>query len=60
MRRQGQLAIWRGVVANRRANTAQQDLLTERYQKGAEILGSEVLSVRWSGMPQSRPALLLR
>ena len=44
------LAIWRGVVANRQANTAQQGLLNERYQKGAEMLGSEVLSVRLGGI----------
>ena len=44
------LAIWRGVVAERQANTAQQGLLNERYQKGAEMLGSEVLSVRLGGI----------
>ena len=44
------LAIWRGVVANRQANTAQQGLLNERYQKGADMLGSEVLSVRLGGI----------
>ncbi len=44
------LAIWRGIVANRQANTAQQGLLNERYQKGAEMLGSEVLSVRLGGI----------
>ena len=44
------LAIWRGVVANRQANTAQQGLLNERYQKGAGMLGSEVLSVRLGGI----------
>ena len=44
------LATWRGVVANRQANTAQQGLLNERYQKGAEMLGSEVLSVRLGGI----------
>ena len=44
------LAIWRGVVANRQANTAQQGLLNERYQNGAEMLGSEVLSVRLGGI----------
>ena len=44
------LAIWRGVVANRQANTAQQGLLNERYQKGAAMLGSEVLSVRLGGI----------
>ena len=44
------LAIWRGVVANRQANTAQQGLLNERYQRGAEMLGSKVLSVRLGGI----------
>ena len=44
------LAIWRGVVAERQASTAQQGLLNERYQKGAEMLGSEVLSVRLGGI----------
>ena len=44
------LAIWRGVVANRQANTAQQGLLNERYQKGAEMLGNGVLSVRLGGI----------
>ena len=37
------LAIWRGLVA-------EQSLLNERYQKGAEMLGSEVLSVRLGGI----------
>ena len=40
------LGIWRSFVAHRQAETAQQGLLNERYQKGAEMLGSEVLSVR--------------
>ena len=44
------LAIWRGVVAERQAATAQQGLLNERYQKGAEMLGSGVLSVRLGGV----------
>ncbi len=44
------LAIWRSLVAQRQANTAQQDLLNERYQRGAEMLGSEVLSVRLGGI----------
>ncbi len=37
------LAIWRSKVA-------QSSLLNERYQKGAEMLGSEVLSVRLGGI----------
>ena len=44
------LAGWRAVVADRQAKTAQQGLLNERYQKGAEMLGSEVLSVRLGGI----------
>ena len=44
------LAIWRSWVAQRQADTAQQDLLNDRYQKGAEMLGSDVLSVRLGGI----------
>ena len=44
------LALWRSVVADRQAKTAQQGLLNERYQKGAEMLGSNVLSVRLAGI----------
>ena len=44
------LALWRSRVADRQANTALQSLLNERYQKGAEMLGSEVLSVRLGGV----------
>ena len=44
------LAIWRSVVGSRQANTAQRSLLNERYQKGAEMLGNEVLSVRLGGI----------
>ncbi len=44
------LAIWRSRVAELQADTAQQNLLNERYQQGAEMLGSEVLSVRLGGI----------
>ena len=44
------LAIWRSKVAESQADTAQQSLLNERYQKGAEMLGNEVLSVRLGGI----------
>ena len=58
------LAIWRSVVADRQSKTAQQQsetaqqqsetaqrgLLNERYQKGAEMLSSEYLSVRLGGI----------
>ena len=71
-------AVWRGVLSQRQAKTAerqadtalrqietaqlqvetsqsqteiaQQGLLNERYQRGAEMLGSEVLSVRLGGI----------
>ena len=48
------IALWfakkRIVVADRQAETAQHGLLNERYQKGAEMLGSVVLSVRLGGI----------
>ena len=44
------LAIWRSIVAERQAKTAQRGLLNERYQKGAEMLGSDILSVRLGGL----------
>ena len=51
------LAIWRSKVAERQADTAQRQsrtaqrgLLNERYQKGAEMLGSQVLAVRLGGI----------
>ena len=51
------VAIWRSVVAERQANAAQRQSVTarrglwnERYQKGAEMLGSSVLSVRLGGI----------
>ena len=58
------LAIWRGYVAHKQANTAQeqvdksqqqvetaqQGLRNERYQKAAEMLGDEVLAVRLGGI----------
>ena len=43
-------ALWRGWIAERQASTAQQSLLNERYQKGAEMLGNEALSVRLGGI----------
>ena len=42
--------IWRGVVAGRQAKTSQRGLLNERYQRGAEMLGSPVLAVRLGGI----------
>ena len=44
------LAVWRSRVAERQAANAEQGLLNERYQKGAEMLGSKVLSVRLGGI----------
>ena len=44
------LALWRSWVAQRQADTAQQTLLNERYQRGAEMLGSNVLAVRLGGI----------
>ena len=44
------LAVWRSIVAERQAGTAQQSLLNERYQKGAEMLGNNVLAVRLGGI----------
>ena len=43
-------AYWRARVADRQSKTAQRSLLNEQYQKGAEMLGSEVLSVRLGGI----------
>ena len=45
-----EFGIWRGIVASRQAKTSQRGLLNERYQKGAEMLGSKVLSVRLGGI----------
>ena len=44
------LGLWRSIVANRQSVTAQQGLLNERYQQGAEMLGSNVLAVRLGGI----------
>ena len=51
------VAIWRGIVADKQsasaqsqANAAQQSLRNERYQKGAKMLGSQVLAVRMGGI----------
>ena len=51
------LAVWRSRVAERQADAAhrqveaaQQSLLNERYQQGAEMLGSDVLTVRLGGI----------
>lgn len=51
------VAIWRGIAADRQSKatqsqveTAQHSLLNERYQKGAEMLGNKILSVRLGGI----------
>ena len=51
------LAAWRSIVAqrqavaaHRQADTSHLGLLNERYQRGAEMLGSEVLPVRLGGI----------
>ena len=44
------LTIWRSRVAERQVEAAQQSLLNERYQKGAEMLGNQVLAVRLGGI----------
>lgn len=51
------LAVWRATVADRQASAAQQQagsaqrtMLNDRYQRGAAMLGSEVLSVRTGGI----------
>ena len=50
-------AIWRGwvaeqqsITARRQADIANQILLNERYQRGAEMIGSPALSVRMAGI----------
>ena len=50
----GVIALWfayrRSCVADRQAETSHRGLLNERYQRGAEMLGSPVLSVRLGGI----------
>lgn len=48
--RQAETALRQTETAQRQAETAQQGLLNERYQKGSEMLGSEVLAVRLGGI----------
>ena len=44
------LAYWRAGVAEYQAETARRSLLNERDQKAAEMLGSDLLSVRLGGI----------
>lgn len=46
------IALWRGWVANRQADIADQQLLNERYQRATEMLGSDIMSVRLGGVFQ--------
>ena len=48
--RQANAARDQAAHAQRQADTAQQSLLNERYQRGAEMLGSDALSVRLGGI----------
>ena len=48
--RQSKAAQEQVATSQRQAETAQRGLLNERYQKGAEMLGSGVLSVRLGGI----------
>ena len=45
-----ELALWRSLVGVRQVDTAQRGLSNERFQKSAEMLGSEDLSVRLGGI----------
>ena len=44
------LAMWRSRVAERQADTSQQGLLYDRYQRGAQMLGDGNLAVRLAGI----------
>ncbi len=44
------LALWRSTIAERQSETAQRTLLNEQYQRGAEMLGNRVHSVRLGGI----------
>ena len=44
------LAMWRAVSADRQAKTSEAALRNERYQKGAEMLGSQVMATRIGGI----------
>ncbi len=52
-----EIALWRSIVGERQtavsqqlAETAQRDMLNQQFQKGAEMLGSDLLSVRLGGI----------
>ena len=44
------LALWRSWVAERQTRISEQGLLRDRYQRGAEMLGNELLSARLGGI----------
>jgi len=44
------LAVWRGQIADRQVKISERGLRNERYQRGAEMLGSEVISTRLGGL----------
>ena len=44
------LAVWRSRVSERQTDIARHSLLNERYQRGAEMLGNEILSARLGGI----------
>ena len=44
------LALWRSWLAERQTRISEQGLLRDRYQRGAEMLGNELLSARLGGI----------
>ena len=44
------LALWRSCVAHKQADTAERGHNNERYQKGADMLGSDVMTTRMGGV----------
>ena len=44
------IAIWRGIIATKQVQATQRGLLNQRYQRAAEMLGSEALYSRLSGL----------
>ena len=51
---QAKAALHQAVVAQTQANTAQESLRHDRYQRGAEMLGSDLLPVRLAGISALR------
>lgn len=45
-----EFAVWRTWISERESATAHRRLLNERYQKGVEMLGDQVLTVRFGGV----------